>query len=214
MSESKQEPPDILNGHTLPFLVFILLTSFGNPPVIYPLKTFLAIGMLWYYRKEFTEFKQWQFHWSAFPVGLLVLALWIGFDFLIPQSTTGGYNPFTTGKPETDLLMVSVRLGGSAFVVPFLEELFWRSWLMRFIVDQEDFRKVAIGHFTWSAFLISNLLFGAEHGSRWLSGIMAGVFYSGLVYWRKEIRSSIVAHGVTNFGLGIYVILTKSWAFW
>lgn len=214
--DREQGPPDLFNGHTLPFLVFIGLTSLtglipGGTYVFYPLKTLVGLGMLWYYRREYTELKSWRFHWSAVPVGLAVLALWIGLDFLTPG--TGGFNPFTTGNQTTNALMAAVRLGGSALVVPILEELFWRSWLVRYLIDRDDYRRVPVGQFTWASFLIMIVLFGLEH-DRWFAGMVAGACYGALVYQHKEIRTAIVAHGLTNLGLGAYVIFTGSWHFW
>jgi hypothetical protein len=213
-----EEKPDILNGHTIPFIVFIALTSFfpSSTRVIYPLKTVLGAALLWYYRKDFTELKEWRFHWSAVPVGLAVLALWIGSESVFP-SQGNGFNPFTGDSPftspATDWLMAAVRLGGSALVVPVLEELFWRSWLLRYLVNNDDFRTVPVGQFTWFSFLVSNVLFGLEH-DRVIAGILAGIAYCALVYRFKEIRSAIVAHATTNFGLGVYVISTGAWQFW
>ena len=218
-SIDSQEPPDLLNGHTLPFVVFLALTSLtgfipGGTYVVYPLKTALAAGMLWYFRKEYTELKDWRFHWSAVPIGLLALVIWIGLDSFYPKTAAvTGFNPFTTGNVVSDWLMAAVRLGGSALVVPVMEELFWRSWLLRFLIDRTDFRRVAVGQFTWFSFLISILLFGLEH-DRWLAGIITGVLYCGLVYAHREIRTPIVAHAITNFGLGLYVIATGSWSYW
>ncbi len=219
MAAPPSKSPELLNPYTIPFVVFIALTAVtefipGGTYVIYPLKTLLGLGLLWYYRKSYAELTVWQFHWSAFPVGLLVLALWIGLDNIYPKlSEAPGFNPFTTGNITTDWLTVALRLGGSFLVVPILEELFWRAWLLRFLIDQEDYQRVALGTFTWVSFVLANLLFGLEH-DRWLAGILASMIYSGLVYWRKEIRTSIVAHSVTNLGLGIYVLLTQTWSFW
>ena len=107
---------------------------------------------------------------------------------------------------------IAVRLAGTALVVPVFEEIFWRSFVLRYIINQ-DFTKVKIGAFTWMSFLISSLLFGSEH-NLWLAGIMAGVFYNLLLYWSKNIYACIIAHSITNLLLGIYVLKTGSWQFW
>lgn len=219
LEQPTAQPDPVFNGYTIPFLVFLSLTGLtnlipGGTYVVYPLKTFLGAGLLWYYRKEYLELKDWRFHWSAVVVGLLVTVLWVGLDAYYPKlSPSPGFNPFTTGNPTTDLLMAAVRLGGSFLVVPVLEELFWRSWLLRFLVDQADYRRVPLGHFTWFSFLVACILFGLEH-DRWLAGILTGALYSSLVYWHKEIRSPIVAHGVTNLSLGIYIFMTGNWSLW
>ncbi|AGY58372.1 CAAX prenyl protease-related protein [Gloeobacter kilaueensis] len=217
--EARGEPPDILNGHTLPFIVFIALTALtplvpGGVFVIYPLKTVLAAGMLWYFRRDYSELSKWHFHWLALPVGLLVTLLWVGMDGFYPKTAVAeGFNPFTTGAPGLDWLGAGIRLGGSTLVVPVMEELFWRSWLLRFLIDRDDFRRVPVGRFSGFGFCVSILLFGLEH-DRWLAGILAGAIYAALVYWRKEIRTAIVAHAVTNFALGLYVIAARAWTFW
>ncbi|GAC1457072.1 MAG: CAAX prenyl protease-related protein [Chamaesiphon sp.] len=221
--QPEKKPPqsssDFLNGHTLPFLVFIALSSLagfvpGGMRVVYPLKTIVTAAILWYYRRTYLELKSSKTHWSAIPVGLAALVLWIGLDPFYPKMVVAeGFNPFTPGNALTNAFMVVFRLGGSALVVPIMEELFWRSWLLRFLLDSDDFRHVPVGQISWSAFLIMAVAFGFEH-DRWLPGILTGFLYGGLVYWRKEIRSSILAHAVTNFGLGLYVLATGSWSFW
>ena len=101
---------------------------------------------------------------------------------------------------------------GAALVVPIFEELFWRSFLIRWIIDQ-DFKKVAIGQFTWISFVATVLLFGLEH-NRWLVGLAAGAVYNGLLYQQKNLWPCIIAHAVTNLVLGIYVLQTGQWGFW
>jgi CAAX prenyl protease-like protein len=93
-----------------------------------------------------------------------------------------------------------------------MEELFWRSWLLRYIISQ-DFKSVEIGRFTLPSFLIGTVMFGLEH-NLWLAGIMAGALYSLLLYRTKSLAQCIVAHAVTNLLLGIYVLQTGKWYFW
>jgi len=108
--------------------------------------------------------------------------------------------------------LIAVRLFGAAIVVPIMEELFWRSFLMRYLVEV-DFRSVAMGTFTWLSFLGVAVLFGLEH-HRIIAGIIAGLLYGALLLRQKKLRGVVVAHGVTNLGLGIYVVATGSWMFW
>ena len=56
-------------------------------------------------------------------------------------------------------------------------------------------------------------MFGFEH-HRVIVSIAAGAIYNLLLIHQKKLKSCILAHGGTNFGLGIYVILTESWMFW
>ena len=70
-----------------------------------------------------------------------------------------------------------------------------------------------MGLFTWPSFLVTSALFAVEH-DRWLVGLMAGVAYNLLFYRTKSLYACMVAHGVTNLALGIYVLRTGQWTFW
>jgi CAAX prenyl protease-like protein len=93
-----------------------------------------------------------------------------------------------------------------------MEELFWRSFLLRYLI-QPDFRRVPLGTFTWSSFIISVALFGVEH-NQWFAGIVAGLLYTLLLYRSRSLSSCILAHAVTNFLLGMYVLITQEWQYW
>jgi len=146
-------------------------------------------------------------------VGLTVFILWINMDWQF--GTIGkpqGFNPTLLSDGFSRNAMTLVRLVGAVIVVPVMEELFWRSFLIRYIIDH-DFTKVTIGRFTCLSFLISTALFGMEHNF-FLAGMMAGVAYNLLLYYTRSISQCIVAHAVTNLALGIYVINTGKWYFW
>jgi hypothetical protein len=93
-----------------------------------------------------------------------------------------------------------------------MEELFWRSFLLRYAITS-DFKSIPLGQFSWFSFIAISLLFGLEH-HRWLVGIVAGMVYAGLLYRRKNLFDPIVSHAITNLLLGIYVVVTGKWSFW
>jgi hypothetical protein len=105
-----------------------------------------------------------------------------------------------------------VRLLGSSLVVPVMEELFWRSFLRRYLINP-DFRSIPMGAFTWFSFVGTAVLFGLEH-HRVLVGVIAGVLYGLLLVYQKNLKGVVLAHGVTNLGLGIYIMVTRNWMFW
>jgi hypothetical protein len=47
-----------------------------------------------------------------------------------------------------------------------------------------------------------------------LVGIIAGLLYGFLLIRQKNLKGVILAHGVTNCGLGIYIVVTGNWMFW
>ena len=57
------------------------------------------------------------------------------------------------------------------------------------------------------------ILFGLEH-HRLVVGIIAEGISGLLIIRRKKLRGVVLAHGVTNLGLGIYVLFTGNWTFW
>jgi CAAX prenyl protease-like protein len=104
------------------------------------------------------------------------------------------------------------RAVGSVVVVPVAEELAFRGYLLRRLIDA-DFTAVSPKHFTVSSFLISSIAFGGLHG-RWLAGILAGMIYAAAQYRRGEISDAITCHAVTNGLLAAYVVVFGHWAFW
>jgi uncharacterized protein len=105
-------------------------------------------------------------------------------------------------------------------VVPFLEEIFWRGFLMRFLIS-EPFEKVPFGTFQMKAFLITTLAFGLAHygnqtlpGQDFYSALICGIIFNAVACLTKSLGSCIFVHAVTNLFLGIYIMKTKQWGFW
>jgi CAAX prenyl protease-like protein len=101
---------------------------------------------------------------------------------------------------------------GSPFVVPPLEEVFYRSFLYRYLVRQ-DFLAMPLGEFRWSSFVIVSAVFGLAH-NEWLAGIICGAAYQGLVVRKGRLGDALTAHAITNFLLGCWVVGRGAWNFW
>ncbi|AEH44713.1 CAAX prenyl protease-related protein [Thermodesulfatator indicus DSM 15286] len=209
--------------YILPFALFLVLTFVGSylPSkyyfYLYILKTFSVGFLLFYWRKNFVEL------YSrinsreillALISGVFVLVCWVGGEGIFPTiGTPKAISPFA----ETSSLWISwtfigIRLIGAAIMVPVLEELFWRSFLMRYLIDK-DFYKVPLGAYTHFSFWTAATLFALEH-FRVLPGFLAGVIYGGLLCYSKNIWVPILSHAITNLGLGLYVLITGKWIFW
>ena len=145
-------------------------------------------------------------------VGILVYVAWIHMDWSwAMQQQSAGYDPYQAGA-EVGSLLAALRLFGAAMVVPVMEELFWRSFLLRYLVSPH-FESVKLGALTPFAFLVSVALFGIEH-DLWLAGMMAGAAYTILLYRTGTLWSCVVAHGTTNLALGVHVLATEQWRWW
>jgi CAAX prenyl protease-like protein len=148
---------------------------------------------------------------TALATGVLVLVLWISLDagWMIIGSPSG-FDPRSHG--QMDWLLVAIRIAGAALVVPVMEELFWRSFLMRWVASP-DFESVEPSQLGIKSFGITVVLFGFEH-NLWLAGIVAGAAYSLLYMRHRNLWSPILAHAVTNGLLGIWVVWTGNWSYW
>ena len=209
--------------YVLPFTLFLLLTTpvYFFPvlkPFFYIAKTVIVGTLLWLWRQQYAA----DFisglsigeGLTAVFCGLLVLVVWIVPEvYLLQFGQNSGFDPHGFGWSQGAVMgLIAVRLIGAAVIVPVMEELFWRSFLMRYLINP-DFRSVSMGAFAWFSFLGVAVLFGLEH-HRVVVGFIAGVLYGGLLIRQKKLKGVILAHGVTNLGLGIYILLTGNWMFW
>jgi CAAX prenyl protease-like protein len=184
---------------------------------IYPVKAVTVGAVLIYFRRHYQEIRcsdlgRPVFTAASLLAGLGVFWLWINMDWSFGTlGTPAGFDLNVFAGPEK-VGMTAARLAGAVLVVPIMEELFWRSFLIRYIIDN-DFSKIPIGTFSWASFLITVVLFGLEH-HYFLAGMMAGAVFNLLLYYTRSISQCILAHAVANLALGIYVLRTGEWRFW
>lgn len=185
---------------------------------LYPLKTLAVAALLFLLRNRYTELKFKEL--LSFPTtltismaGLLVFVLWINMEWTIgPSTAPQGFNPMVFPEGLIRNGMIFFRIAGAVLVVPLMEELFWRSFLIRYITDS-NFENVPLGTFTWASFLLTVVLFGAEHNFIY-AGMMAGAAYNLILYKTRSLAQCVMAHAVTNLALAVYVVVTGKWQFW
>jgi CAAX prenyl protease-like protein len=181
---------------------------------IFPLQTAIC-GVLLVYDWRHYELRRPQQVLFTSAIGLLVLALWIA-----PQEVLGaekrweGFEPGFFGGGAAYALNVSVRFIRLVIVVPLLEEIFWRGFLLRYVI-RDDFTQVPFGTFTWKSFAIVTLFFGLAHwGPDFWPAILTGMLYNFVAYRTRSLASCVLAHAITNLLLGIYIMRTGQWGFW
>jgi CAAX prenyl protease-like protein len=182
---------------------------------LYPIKIGVVLGALLVLRRHYSELNGFiglREGVLAVLAGLVVLVLWVNLDAgWMTLGESSGYDPRGPGGTINWPLVV-VRILGAALVVPVMEELFWRSFLLRWI-DTPDFLNASYKNIKYRGFIVSVILFGIEH-NLWFAGVVAGAVYS-LLYMRKgKLWSAIVAHAVTNGLLGVFIIYTEQWTYW
>lgn len=221
-------------ARVLPYVLFWGLTlfqgQFGEDSRywIYLAKTLVGIWLIWEMLPYVAELR-WAFSWEAVVVGIGVFACWVGItgDYTTqdtlwvklglakpPATPATPWNPLVqfSGQAALGWLFVVVRILGSTFVVPPLEEAFYRSLLYRWIVKPE-FMNVPFNLFSVSAFVGGPLIFGLSH-NEWISGILCGMAYQWLVLRKNRLGDAMTAHAITNFLLGVWVVWRGAWNFW
>lgn len=216
--------------HVAPFVVWVVVMSLPIPDPAWRYMLQTAAGGV-----ALVLARPWQYYAPpsirllplAVAVGVLVFILWIlpetgwvrrlgsvnefYMRFAVRQAgvvpAASPYAPEQCGWP-----LALIRLTGSALVIAVAEEYFWRGFLLRWFKGH-PFTAIPPRQIGWGILLVASLVFGLEH-SRWLAGVVAGVAY-GLLYIRTgDLWAAIVAHGVTNYLLGLYVLATGAYVFW
>lgn len=215
-----QQSPTALR--VVPFVVFVaplyLQDLFGvqAPYWMYALRTLLGVGLVAWMLPLVKEMR-WALSWEAVLVGILVFGLWVGLDPWYPamgRKAGGGWNPHEVFGAGSALAwtFLMVRLLGSTLVVPPLEEVFYRSFVYRYLV-RSDFQSVALSAWHWRAFVGTSVVFGFVH-HEWLAGMLCGAAYQGLVLRKGRLGDAITAHAITNGLLGLWVMSRGAWQFW
>lgn len=159
---------------------------------------------------------------ASILVGIVVFALWVGPDLLFPEyrhhwllsnSITGAYDPVGTIEANRTPVYMLLRILVSVLLVPVIEELFWRGFVMRILI-KSDFLSVPMGTYAREAFWITAILFAVEHGAYWDVGLLAGIAYNAWLVRTRSLADTILAHAVTNGLLAVYVIVLGKWVYW
>jgi len=149
---------------------------------------------------------------AAVAAGLAIFAAWVVLDTgwaALPSHP--GFDPGSEGSTLFRPL-AAVRLASLAITVPVMEELFWRSFLLRWI-DRRDFLAADPAAASTKAVVVCCALFAVEH-SQWLAGLLAGLAYTAIYLRTRNILLSILSHAITNGTLGLWILTTGDWRLW
>jgi CAAX prenyl protease-like protein len=219
-----------MKAYVLPFVLYLgcvqILAAFPEQYAwLYPVAALLAgtvtVCLLWGRRLL-------KPHWDVLTgviVGLVGIVLWISLCRLqleeqavqyFPswlQLKRVGFDPFRSiTEPITRWTFIAVRLGGLVILVPIIEELFWRGFLLRWYISP-DWQRVKLGQFSVGSFIGVTLCFALAHSEWFAAAVYCGLL-NGLLYWKKDLWNCIVAHGVSNLLLGIYIVSLGRWELW
>jgi CAAX prenyl protease-like protein len=229
--DSADSKPDLrkLLAFTMPMAVYLALLalssllrkeesafSLASPELwIYPAQTlFCGALLLWWWREY--DFRAPRRIGLALVVAFLVFVSWI-----FPQAVLdfaprpNGLNPdLFSGHPAAYWSTVGFRFLRLVVVVPLVEEIFWRGFLLRYLIS-EKFYTVPLGAFSWLSFSLVTIGFGFSHSrADWVAAFLTGALYNWLAYRTKSLTSCVVAHACTNLLLGLWIMKTHQWGFW
>lgn len=223
---------DLLLPYAIPYLAYVAIVSIGQNffpnLVIYVLELCIVPLLLYWAWKWYVPFTG--------PEKMMGSVFWgIAFGiagFLIWCVLLA---PFidTSGEPW-DFSSFILRLIAAALIVPVFEELFIRGYILRAACQWDQNRKnnqldsplgqtldvdnigdVSPGSWSVMAVVISTVAFSAGHmPSEWLAAVAYSILISILWIIRKDLLSCMVAHGITNLTLGLYVYFSGNWGFW
>ncbi len=194
---------DRIVAEILPFAVFmlsaLLASTFSQTPgIVYPIRAALMIGVLALFWKVYRALP-WRLDPLAVAAGAVIGALWVV------------TSPDTTGAPAYGALTgaafvgwVIARMIGTSLLVPMIEELMFRGYLLRRIAPEGNGLRMAL------AVGVSAALFALLH-DRWLAAALAGVVF-GLLVWRsRNLTDAIVAHATANALIAIWAVVFGAW---
>lgn len=205
-------------AYLVPFLA-ILAASFvskaasGHFEWLYPLRFVAAAIALWLYRRELKQL-DWRVSWLAPITGAAVFGLWLIPSLWIQSNEPSPFGEaLTTLSPTARWSWIVFRIAAAVITIPVAEELAFRGYLTRRIVNR-DFDQVPFSKITWLSIAISSLAFGLMHGPQWYVGILAGLAYAGLTKRKGRLSEAITAHATTNLLLAIWVLSRGDWSQW
>ena len=212
-------------AYVAPFATFVGIMAMERlvqlpPQILYPFRFLVVLAVTLRFSRSVIPLRPSR-PLASIGIGIAVFLIWIGPDllfgyrhhWLFENSLTGSASSSLPAGLKAFVPFVALRAFSSTFLVPVLEELFWRGWLMRWLIDK-DFLNVPLGTYVRSAFWIAALLFASEHGSYWEVGLLAGAAYGWWVVRTRNLADCILAHAVTNGILSIYVVAADQWQYW
>ncbi len=183
----------------------------GSFEILYPLRFIAALGALYCYRGVILKF-DWRFSWRGPTIGALVFLLWLIAANALSSAASMPSQLHSLGPMERSI-WITVRALASITTVPIAEEIAYRGYLMRRLMNS-DFESVSYRSVRLYAVLITAIVFGVAHGAFWLPGILAGIAYGLLLRHTGRIGEAVVAHAVSNALIVICVLAANMWQLW
>ncbi|MFT5883007.1 MAG: CAAX prenyl protease-like protein [Crocinitomicaceae bacterium] len=202
---------------------------------MYPLQTLVVGCLLCFFWKNYT-FRPLKGIALGVLVGVIGIALWILPSYLFDaygftDETVGGWEYFGLASREDgfdpSVLIPEFGIAGywgsavfrflrAVVIVALVEELFWRGFLMRFLIKPDgDYWKVPFGKPQLLSYFVTTGAFVLIHQPvDYLGALIFGSLMYWLAYKTKSLAACVVMHGVANLLMGIYALQFGKFGLW
>lgn len=223
MTDAHTTPASAARDYWLPLVVFGVFTTLepyapgGWYPWVYITKVVAVTAVLLRCRAGLREIRpSASVVLPAVIVGVLIVVEWLVIDAVVPYPHLGsrvGYDPIAS-IPNRGLFTAFLvgRLYGLVILVPVIEEIFWRDFVLRY-VTKDDFQSVPIGTFSQRSLWIMAIGSALTH-SEWVAALLAALLFAWVVRWTRSLFAAVIAHAVANGALAAYILITRDWSYW
>ncbi|NDV02294.1 exosortase E/protease, VPEID-CTERM system [Pseudoroseicyclus tamaricis] len=191
---------DLAAACIVPFIVFMLTGLVGNaifpePELAYPLRMALVALSLWPFRRIYREMIC-EPSPASLAAGMLIGVVWA----ITAPAGSGGLMAQLAGLAPAALLgWVMVRVLGTSLIVPLVEEVFFRGYILLDWLDGPGWPRKVL------AIAASTLPFALLHG-RPVAALLAGLVFAALALRWGRVSDAIWAHVVANFVIALWAL--------
>ncbi len=187
------------------------------------LQVVITAGLIFRFGKIYLQQFPLRVSWWSVPVGIVGVVLWIGLCQLGWEGQLLGwlgldhhrpsFNPLTIQDVTVRVLFLTLRFSLLAILVPIVEELFLRGWLVRW-VESPDFETVSLTQLGTLALFSASFYGVLTHPSEAIAAFCWFGMVTLLVRRTGNLWDAVVVHAITNLLLGIYVVAFQQWQLW
>ena len=195
---------DPVAAEILPFTAFmaaaLVVSTFASAPALwYPVKAAAMLAALLAFRPLLVALP-WRLDPLSLGLGAAIGVLWVA---LSGPADPEAVDVAAALGPAAFALWAVVRVISTSLLVPVVEELFFRGYLLRRLGERG-------GAWRWVAVAASTAAFAALH-SRWELAALAGVVYAVLVLRSGRVTDAILAHVASNAVIAAWAVATGAW---
>jgi CAAX prenyl protease-like protein len=212
-------------SYVAPFILFLALTSIEAfvpkhiYPYIYTVKIVLVGLVTWFFWPRMPQQARMPAPglFLSTVLGVLLTVVWVVVDQHTPHfkflGSREGYNPYNLKNDGLVFAFMGIRFFGLVCIVPFIEEVFYRGFLLHYVVAPDNFERIPTGVLTNASVAINVIAFALTH-PEWISAAIFAAAMCFLLYKTQDLRNCILAHAITNLLLGLFVVMTGQWKYW